>query len=272
MNGNLILESVLIGSLFFVPILVDGAIIENTKFGYWMEYPTNWIADETVIELEPLPGVNSGSRILVKITDGLYWWNHFISVSMTDNDYFVVNFLDLDYLDQIKNTLEEACTIATLDVEGYVCSNYSLIDAKILELNGNKAYQIKESWIETYHDNTTKEKIGILTDIIVDDDVWTIHSINNAQNYSNSSEVIDEIINSFQFIPVSEIQEPLAEKEIPWDMILPPLKQLKAGTHLENIECKPNLVLMIKYNGNPACVNQIGAEKLESRGWGTRTL
>jgi len=29
---------------------------------------------------------------------------------------------------------------------------------------------------------------------------------------------------------------------------------------------------MTKYNGNPACVSQIGVEKLKSRGWGTRTL
>jgi hypothetical protein len=50
--------------------------------------------------------------------------------------------------------------------------------------------------------------------------------------------------------------------------IAPPLKQFKAGFPNDTIECKENLVLIIKAsNGNPACVKPETKEKLIQRGW-----
>jgi len=46
--------------------------------------------------------------------------------------------------------------------------------------------------------------------------------------------------------------------------ILPPLKQVKLGME---ISCKPELVLITKYNGAPACVKPQTREKLIERGW-----
>jgi hypothetical protein len=46
--------------------------------------------------------------------------------------------------------------------------------------------------------------------------------------------------------------------------ILPPLKQIKLGVE---ISCKPELVLIIKYDGSPACVKPETREKLIERGW-----
>lgn len=46
--------------------------------------------------------------------------------------------------------------------------------------------------------------------------------------------------------------------------ILPPLKQVKLGVE---ISCKPELVLITKYDGSPACVKPETREKLIERGW-----
>jgi hypothetical protein len=46
--------------------------------------------------------------------------------------------------------------------------------------------------------------------------------------------------------------------------ILPPLKQVKLGIE---ISCKPDLVLITKYDGSPACVKAETREKLIERGW-----
>jgi len=46
--------------------------------------------------------------------------------------------------------------------------------------------------------------------------------------------------------------------------ILPPLKQVKLGVE---ISCKPELVLLTKYDGSPACVKPETREKLIERGW-----
>jgi hypothetical protein len=47
-----------------------------------------------------------------------------------------------------------------------------------------------------------------------------------------------------------------------------PLKQMKLG---EKIWCKPNLVLIFKYDGTPACVKPKTAEKLIERGWAQKS-
>jgi hypothetical protein len=48
------------------------------------------------------------------------------------------------------------------------------------------------------------------------------------------------------------------------ETILPPLKQVKLGIE---ISCKPELVLITKYDGAPACVKPETREKLIERGW-----
>jgi hypothetical protein len=49
-----------------------------------------------------------------------------------------------------------------------------------------------------------------------------------------------------------------------------PLEQFKSGIYVNEILCKNNLQLIIKYNGFPACVKPITAQKLIERGWATR--
>ncbi|MGI0064954.1 MAG: hypothetical protein ACREAL_08825 [Nitrosopumilaceae archaeon] len=46
--------------------------------------------------------------------------------------------------------------------------------------------------------------------------------------------------------------------------LLPPLKQVKLGVE---ISCKPDLVLITKYDGSPACVKPETRKKLIERGW-----
>jgi len=48
------------------------------------------------------------------------------------------------------------------------------------------------------------------------------------------------------------------------ESVLPPLKQAKLGIE---ISCKPELVLITKYDGSPACVKPQTREKLILRGW-----
>jgi len=52
-----------------------------------------------------------------------------------------------------------------------------------------------------------------------------------------------------------------------------PLKQFKSGIPIEKIQCKENLVLVIKAsNGNLACVDYDSRTKLIERGWGKNSL
>jgi hypothetical protein len=46
-----------------------------------------------------------------------------------------------------------------------------------------------------------------------------------------------------------------------------PLKQIKSGITIEEIQCNDSLVLLQKYDGTPACVTPETKEKLIERGW-----
>jgi hypothetical protein len=46
-----------------------------------------------------------------------------------------------------------------------------------------------------------------------------------------------------------------------------PLYQFRGGSLAENVRCDSSLVLVIKYNGNPACVKPETKIKLIERGW-----
>lgn len=75
--------------------------------------------------------------------------------------------------------------------------------------------------------------------------------------YPYSSKVIqpDEYTATLKISKYEELQE---------ESILPPLKQVKLG---QEPSCKENLVLIKKYNGDPACVKPETREKLIERGW-----
>ena len=49
---------------------------------------------------------------------------------------------------------------------------------------------------------------------------------------------------------------------------LHPMKQQSHGRSIDEIQCKSNYVLMVKSNGDPACVKSKSVEKLVLRGWG----
>jgi len=53
------------------------------------------------------------------------------------------------------------------------------------------------------------------------------------------------------------------------DYLNSPLKQFKSGIPAEEIKCKENLIIILKKNGNPACVKPLTAEKLIERRWAT---
>ena len=46
-----------------------------------------------------------------------------------------------------------------------------------------------------------------------------------------------------------------------------PLKQIKSGITIKNIQCKESLTLVVRYNGSPACVKLEIKTKLFERGW-----
>jgi len=51
------------------------------------------------------------------------------------------------------------------------------------------------------------------------------------------------------------------------DFVASPLKQLKSGIILDEIQCRENFILILKYNNSPACVKPETVQKLVERDW-----
>ncbi|MCV0372309.1 MAG: hypothetical protein K5793_01970 [Nitrosarchaeum sp.] len=84
---------------------------------------------------------------------------------------------------------------------------------------------------------------------------------------SKISELVDVVIADFE--AVSGVESTTSDHlEIAFPS---PYRQLNSGVLPNDIECKPELVLVLNNNDlRPACVTESGADKLELLGWGTR--
>lgn len=84
---------------------------------------------------------------------------------------------------------------------------------------------------------------------------------------SEVSTLVDAVIADFEI--VSGVQS--TESEHMDEAFQSPRQQLNSGVLPNEIECKPELILVLNNNDSrPACVTESGAGKLESLSWGTR--
>lgn len=182
------------------PMSAEGLIHQDLHYGYSIEFPNNWYFDDTIVKFPADPGIDSGGSILGSFRDGVYLWNHFISVTLIYNDTISINYKGQQFLDRLTEELRNTCSSATFDVEGYQCSNYQIKSANKINFGGKEAYQITESWTEIYPKKPQTEKISIVTDIVVGKNVWQIDSINLVDSYKKDYKAINDTINSFEFI------------------------------------------------------------------------
>lgn len=85
-----------------------------------------------------------------------------------------------------------------------------------------------------------------------------------SMSFSSDTEEI-EIIHSF----ISELKPEMCEivHDPPYSYVLSPLKQIKSGIAIDEIQCKESMTLMTKNEKRPACVTMSTASKLSDRGW-----
>ena len=84
---------------------------------------------------------------------------------------------------------------------------------------------------------------------------------------SEVSELVDNVISDFEIVSGVESTESSHMEEA----FQSPRQQLNSGVSPDEIQCKPELILVLNNNDSrPACVTETGADKLESLGWGMR--
>ena len=171
---------------------------QDTNLGFSIKYPASWDIDDEPVEFLPFPGQDEGGISPVIFYDDIEEWEQSISVSFLKNDIYVQTLSGQQYLDKVVELLREDCKFANFEDAGYRCSNHVLVDSKITEVDGKRAYQITESWTQTYPDQNVYRNLSILTDIPVGNNVWTIDSVNTASEYPKAANTIKMVIDSFK--------------------------------------------------------------------------
>ena len=193
---------------------VEAELYINEDYGFSLEYPSNWFVDDKIRTFDPAPGFDDGAvRILAFFNDNPDLWQNMIEIQVIKNDVIALNNDGQSYLDKVVTRLTEYCEIRNFKIDGYECSNHSIIDTRIFEIQGKPAYRITELYTYTNPEGEIYEMITIWTDIVVGNDLWEITSENIKSDYENRENEINQIIDSFKFLEFKEITIKQSESE-----------------------------------------------------------
>ncbi|MGQ0791339.1 MAG: hypothetical protein ACT4NJ_03835 [Nitrosopumilaceae archaeon] len=175
----------------------------DEEFGYSIKYPSGW---DMGSNLEP--GTKSEVYDMMYYVLTLYdetevWVTRF-EVKYIENDKLASENQGANYLDALVDVLKEDCKMSSFDNGGFTCKNHSIIDSKIIQINGRQAYQVVESYTETYPDQTSYETTRLLTDIPSGNNVWSLDSITDSSEYPKFASLIQATVNSFQLLETEE--------------------------------------------------------------------
>lgn len=176
----------------------------NGEFGFTISYPESWTVDESYAEPSSYPEVYDMTYYPVGFYDDEEGWESYFEIKFIKNDKTARENKGGRYLTALVELLRDDCKIASFEVEGFACSNHSIIDSKIIQIDGRQAYQVKESWTETWPDQTIYRNIRLLTDIPIGNNVWTLDSTTVSSEFPRFSNTILESFNSFHILQPGE--------------------------------------------------------------------
>ena len=162
---------------------------ESKKVGFSIDYPADWKLN-TNQNLEE-------DNLMVSFADNLQYQYGFLSVELFRNgENNALN--DTDYLEHLTESAKEYCEEMTIKIEKLKCSNFSLRESKVIQVDDKKAYQIKYSNQFTDSAGDFNPIINISTVIPVDDNIWIINAGYSSLVQSDFAREINSSINSFK--------------------------------------------------------------------------
>lgn len=176
----------------------------NDEFSFSIRYPSDWDVDDSYLEPDTNPGFFDLIHFPVAFYDDIEEWDSYFEVKYIENDKAARENSGTNYLNALIEILREDCKITSFDYEGFTCSNHSIVDSKIVKIDGKQAYQVTESWIETYPDQTTFRNTRLITDIPIGNNVWTLDSTTTASEYPKFASAIQASFDSFHIIQPGE--------------------------------------------------------------------
>jgi len=173
------------------------------ELGYSIKYPPGWDMGSN-LEPDTNPGVYDIMYYVLTLYDESEDWVSRFEVKFIENDKLASENQGTNYLDALVDILKEDCKMSSFDTDGFTCKNHSIIDSKIIQINGIQSYQVVESYTETYPSQTSYETTRVLTDIPIGNNVWSLDSITDSSEYPKFASSIQGTINSFHLLHSEE--------------------------------------------------------------------
>ena len=169
-----------------------------------IDYPSFWSVNDIQFEYDAEPGVDDGG-----LDFGGFEYNY-VGTSSQLGIYTLYNHVSAgydkqSYLDSLENLIVNNCTNGEAYF-GYICSNQTIVELGTVEIDGKTWYQITHTFDAVYPDDDSSimHYRNILTETIVDGDLWGIEStnflVNDNTQYPIPQSAFLDIINSFKFI------------------------------------------------------------------------
>ena len=172
------------------------SLYENQKYGFSIEYPYNWNVDDSIMEIEPELDYHSGGISVVGFSSDPDWAGTILDIFFLNNHVSAMNYEGKEYLTELEKELKEFCESDPFAEFGEHCSDYSIIDSKIIEIDGKRAYQVIDDATITLPDNFNFRDIAITTDIPLGNNLMSISVISPSSEYPQFEKLIHHSINS----------------------------------------------------------------------------
>jgi len=224
---------------------------ENQEYGFSIEYPSEWILNDAIQQKNPWIEIVS---FLPDTPD----WSAGIYVNMWDGDLKDKDFDSEEFLENHNQAAQDWCSSLLVSVDGFECSNYTLVDQRTVSISGRESFLLEENW--TRMDNTTSSEVLVYNLQIPDgEDRWTIIAESKLELIDETANILKNSIDSFSLL--NELQ-PATSK------IFSPKQQIQNNVQPADILCGTGLMLIFKASDNsPACVKPSSILKLVERGW-----
>ena len=98
----------------------------DEEHGFSIDYPIGWDIENEFISQD-------GIDFLVTFYDDIDGWSSMIDVSHYPNISLVQVGTDQQWLNGLNMGLMQGCELQTIEVYGSTCSNYKLIDSKVVK-------------------------------------------------------------------------------------------------------------------------------------------
>ena len=176
---------------------------ENEKYQFSIGVPKGW-------DVGDFERTESSDPIIL-LQDDLVNNSVWIGVYLLDKSGESVT--SEKYLTVLTNEEEKKCNNVSLEVEKYTCMNFKVMDSDIIQIKGEKAYQLRYSWIQD-----KKYSFGrIITEIPSGDEVWRIEADIFGPDYPDFIGEVESSINSFMLISTKpSISQETIEQIPPW--------------------------------------------------------